>query len=456
MPEKPDNIIYGVNDRPPYSVTMLLGLQHVFVMSSTLALPVVLVQNIGGTMGEITSVVCLSMIAAGLGTILQALRRGPVGSGYLCPNLCGPSYLAVSMQAAWSGGLPLMHGMTMIAGLFEMLFSRVVRHIKFLFPNEVTGVVVIMVGVALVPLGASKFLGIEISGDLIDYPTAAVSTITVLAMVGVNIWSKGRLRLYCVLIGMVVGYTLSSLVGIMSVDDWMLMWQAPWFELPGRHTMLFSYSFNWSLVPPFLIVALCASLKSFGNISTCQRINDRRWQEVDVTNVGNGLLADGIGVFAGGLLGGVAVDTSASNVGLSAATGATSRVVAFAAGGLYILIAFCPKLTNLVAIMPPPAMGAILVYVTSFMLIAGVNILLTTPVDMHKTFVVGLSLIFGLSVDILPEMYGHLPSWIKPLFSSSLTLSTVMAIVLNRIFSLRARKEHKPQGSPQAENSGKS
>lgn len=443
MAKKPDKIIYGVDDKPPRSITLLLGLQHVFVMSSTLALPVVLVQNIGGSMAQIASVVCLSMIAAGLGTILQALKKGPVGSGYLCPNLCGPTYLSVSMQAAWLGGLPLMHGMTMVAGLFEVLFSRVVHRLKFLFPNEVTGVVVLMVGVALIPLGASKFLGIEISGDPIDIPNTAVSCLTLMAMVGVNIWSKGRLRLYCVLIGMVVGYGISSMAGIMDQEDWLQIWQAPWFELPGRHSSLFTYAFDWSLVAPFLIVALCASLKAFGNITTCQRINDVDWREVDIKNVGNGLLADGISVFTGGFLGGMAVDTSASNVGLSAATGATSRWVAFAAGGLYIVMAFCPKLTTLVAIMPPPAMGAILAYVTSFMLVAGVNIILTTPIDTRKTFVVGLSLVFGLSVDILPQMYSQLPPWIKPLFSSSLTLATVMAILLSRIFSIGSRQKDK-------------
>lgn len=441
MAKKPDSIIYWVDERPPLAVTLLMGLQHVFVMSSTLVLPVVVVQNIGGSMAEIASVVCFAMIASGIGTILQAIKKGPLGSGYLCPNLCGPSYLAVSMQAAWLGGLPLMHGLTMVAGVFEALFSRVVHRLKFLFPNEVTGVVVLMVGVALIPLGTSKFLGIQISGDPIDPQVLAAASLTLLIMVGVNIWSKGRLRLYCVLVGMVVAYLGSSLLGIMGQGDWQRVWQAPWFALPGRGVRMFSFAFDWALVVPFLIVSLCASLKSFGNLITCQRINDDDWREADVKNVGKGLLADAASVFAGGLLGGMAVDTSASNVGLSAATGATSRWIAFAAGVIFMALAFCPKLTILVAVMPPPAMGAILLFVTSFMIIAGVKIILTTPIDTKKTFIVGISLIFGLSVDILPQMYSELHPWLKPLFSSSLTLATVMAIVLTQLFNLGAHKE---------------
>ena len=196
LSKRPDNILYWVNEKPPLTVTLLMGLQHVFLMCSTLVLPVVIVRETGGTMTEIAGVVALSMIAASVGTALQALGKGPMGSGYLCPNLCGPSYLAVSMQAAWLGGLPLMHGMTLLAGAAEALFSRMVHRLRFLFPNQVTGVVVLMVGVALIPLGSSKFLGINISGDPIDPVRTATAGLTLLVMIGVNIWTRGRLRLF--------------------------------------------------------------------------------------------------------------------------------------------------------------------------------------------------------------------------------------------------------------------
>ncbi len=99
MAERPSNLLYGVDDKPPMLSTLLLGLQHTFVMSSTLILPVVVVSEIGESLDVVRSVVSYTMIAAGLTTILQALKKGPIGSGYLCPHLCGPSYLAASIQA---------------------------------------------------------------------------------------------------------------------------------------------------------------------------------------------------------------------------------------------------------------------------------------------------------------------------------------------------------------------
>ncbi len=354
MARKPENIIYGVNERPPLPATLLLGLQHVFVMSSTLLLPVVIVREIGGSFLEIRNVVSFTLIAAGIGTILQCLGKGIVGSGYLVPNICGPSYLSVSIQAAWLGGLPLMHGMTVVAGLFETLFSRAVNKLRFLFPTEVTGLVVLMVGVALIPLGASKFVGIQYEGDLIDLRVVATASVTLITMVGISLWSRGKSRLYCVLIGFVVGYVVSFLAGLISPVDFQQVLHAPFFALPGVGVDSFRWSFSWNLLPAFLIVSLCGALKSFGNLVTAQKINDADWKEPDTKNIGNGLFADGLSVMTAGILGGVATDTSASNVGTSLATGATSRWIGFTAGAIYICLGFLPKLAAMVSIMPDP------------------------------------------------------------------------------------------------------
>jgi xanthine permease XanP len=435
---KPSNLIYGVDEKPPIVSTILLGLQHTFVMSSTLILPVVIVSEIGGTLDQVQSVVSYSMIAAGLATILQSLKRSPVGSGYLCPHLVGPSYLSASIQAAWLGGLPLLFGMTTVAGLFEALFSRVVRRLQILFPTEVTGLVVLMVGIALVPLGASKFLGIETEDAIIEAPDVTVAAITLMVMIGLNIWSRGKLRLYCVLIGMAIGYLLSYPFGILSSADIAHVWHSPFIALPDRSHI--SWSFDLSSLVPFLIASLASSLKSIGDLMTTQKVNDDAWVQPDMKSISGGLLADGIGCMLSGMLGGLGISTSSSNVGVSVATGATSRRIGFSAGCLFIILAFLPKLSALFSIMPKPVMGAILVFVTSFMVIAGIQIIVTTTLDMRKTFVIGISLIFGLSVDILPELYRNIHPWLRPLFSSSLTLSTILAIVLTQVFRIGTGK----------------
>ncbi len=425
------NLIYGVNDRPPRWTTLLAGLQHTFVMSSTLILPVVIISEIGGSHQQIQSVVSFTMIAAGVATILQFFR-GPVGSGYLLPYLSGVPYFSASMKAAWIGGLPLLAVMSMIAGLFESVLSRVIRRLRFLFPAEVTGVVVLMVGVALIPLGASNFMGIETDEALFEMPHVLLGLSTLAIMVVLNIWGSGVLRVYCVFIGMVAGYVIAYFSGIMTSLDVARLSETRWFALPKM--IHGGFSFDSSMLAPFLIAALCSSLKSVGDMITCQKINDDEWEEPDMKSISNGLLAGGIGTFISGAMGGLGVGSSSSNVGVSAATGATSRYIGIAAGGLFIVFACFPKITGLFALMPKPVMGAILIFVTCYMITAGIQILMTVDMTIQKIFIIGISIIFGLSVDILPNLWDYVPQGIKPIFSSSMTLSTMLAITLTQLF----------------------
>lgn len=425
------NLLYGVNDRPPLHIILFSGLQHTFVMSSTLILPVVIISEIGGTPAQVRTVVSFTMIAAGLATLLQFFRT-PVGSGYLAPYLSGVPYFSASMSAAWAGGLPLLAGMGLVAGAFETLFSRIVRRLSFLFPAEVTGVVVLMVGVALIPLGASNFLGIETDEALFETVDIVVGISTLGLMIILNTWSTGPLRVYCVFIGMTAGYIMAWATGIMTDLDISQVTGASWFAIPDPGGM--SYAFDMSMLLSFSIAALATSLKAIGDMITCQKINDDEWKEPDMKSISNGLLAGGIGTMVSGALGGLGVGTSSSNVGVSAGTGTTSRSIALSAGGLFILFACLPPVTALFSIMPKPVMGAVLIFVTSYMITAGMQILMTVEMSIQKIFIIGISIIFGLSADILPNLYDYLPAGLKPFFSSSMTLSTVLAIVLTQVF----------------------
>ncbi len=439
MTKRPDNLVYGLDDRPPFFVLLLLGIQHVFLMSISLVLPVVLVTEIGGGFEQVRTVVALSMIACGIGTIVQSLRAPGVGSGMLCPNLCGPNFFSACVEAAWMGGLPLMRGMTIVAGLIEVVFARFIRHLRFLFPPEITGLVVLMVALSMIPLGVSKSLGINYEGEPIQNGNILVMVLTLLVIAGINVWSKGRLRLYGLFIGMACGYGLSAVVGLLTPSQFRQVIDAPWVALPVL-TGMTELSFRWSLLPSFMIVSITGALKSFGNLILCEKVNDAEWKEPDMRRIANGLVADSISVAASGLLGGMASDTSASNVALSSASGATSRHIGFMAGGLFILLAFSPKISSFLSVMPTPVMGAIVVFMVCFMIMSGIQIIVQAGIDMRRTFSIGISLIFGLSLAMMPSLYADVPIWIKPLFASPLTLCTVLAVSLNQILRLGEKR----------------
>lgn len=251
-------------------------------------------------------------------------------------------------------------------------------------------------------------------------------------MIGLTIWGGGKLRVYCVFTGMLIGYAAAYGAGVLTPMDLGRMAEAELVTIPS--ILHGGWTFDASLVFPFLIAALCTGLKAIGDIITCQKINDDEWKKPNMHSISNGLLAGGIGTTLAGILGGMGISTSPSNIGVSVATGTTSRIIGFFAGGLFIVSACLPKVTTLFSVMPAPVMGAILVFVTCYMVTAGMQILLTVEMDARKVFVIGLAIVFGLSADILPDLYNYIPTWVKPVFSSSLTLSTVVAILLTQVF----------------------
>lgn len=433
MPTKPPSLIYGVGDRPPLPTSLLLGLQHVVVMTAGWVMVVVIATAIGASHHQVTNVLRMSMIASGIATILQSLRTR-IGSGYLCPVSGGPPYISASILAGRAGGLSLVFTMTLLSGVFEALASRLLPRLRVLFPPEVTGLVVTMVGLELVVLGCPRFFGVQGAGVGLDPRTTAVGTLALAAMIAPTVWGRGRIRLYPLLIGLAAGYAGAFGLRVVDTSSLQQAFAAPMFGIP--HKVAGGWAFDFAVLPAFLIASLASTLKGVGDLTLCQKITDANWKRTDMRSVSGGVLASAIGTGLAGLLGGIGQSTYSSNVGLSLATGAASRSIAIPCGVLMALLAFLPKLAAVFAAMPDPVMGAVLIYVACYMIVAGIQVITSRMLDARRTFVVGIALIFGLSVYVLPGLYANVPGAIQPLFSSALALSTILVVVLHVLFRI--------------------
>jgi NCS2 family nucleobase:cation symporter-2 len=343
--------------------------------------------------------------------------------------------------------------MTIVGGFFGVILSRLIRRLRALFPAEVTGTVVTMVALELVPLSVSKFLGFEKPRLFIDTLSLVVASITFLTMVFLTVWGRPKLRLYCILIGIGVGYISAYGLGFLTEEHFQRLSRAPIVSLPSL--LHEGWSFSAALLIPFLAAATAWSLKTVGDLTICQKINDAEWKRPDMGSISGGILADACGVILSGALGSMGQSTSSSNVGLSIATGATSSRIAYACGGILILLAFVPKLAEVFVIMPSPVIGALLIFVVSFMIIAGIQIIMSRLIDIRKTFVIGISIIFGLSVVMVPGLYQNIHPWLHPLFSSSLSVATLSAIILNLIFRIGIAKSKTLELEPEVDSSEK-
>lgn len=435
--KRPDGFAYWLDDVPPLGVTLLSALQHVSLLCGLLPIPLVVAREAGLSPAGTINLIAVAMLAIGVTAIVQALNRGPVGTGLLAPSSFSGAYLAPSLLAVKSGGLALVFGMTIFAGLVEAALSRLLRRLRPFLPAEIAGFVVVLIGLNVGSLGMRYVLGIGASLP-VAAAEIAVSTVALCLMVGLNVWGRGSVRLFCALIGMIGGYTAAAVLGVLSRADLERVLAAPMFSLPQVGAL--GWSFDASLIVPFAIGAVAACLKTMGDLTVCQRINDADWVRPDLQGISRGTLANAIGTSLAGFVGTTGFTTSSSNIGLSGATGVTSRRVAHVTGGLLIALAFLPQVASLLAIMPRSLMGAMLVFIAAFIIVSGLQIVAARLLDVRRTFVIGLSLTVALAVDGAPAYFSALPGVVQPLVSSSLVAGLIVAIALNLVFRIGTRK----------------
>jgi NCS2 family nucleobase:cation symporter-2 len=433
---KPANIVYGLDDSPPAHVTAFNGIQYVGLIAINLVYPL-LVFRVAQTPVELVgSLLAIGMLVLGLATFLQARRIGPVGSGYMCPATFTATYLGPSLLAVQVGGLPLLFGMTLFAGLLEAGLAPLLNRLRPIFPPEVSGLVIFVIGLSGGMAGLRAMLGEKASPVSVE--EWWVAALTLATMVALNVWGKGMARMLCALVGLVIGYVAAGFAGMIGGRNIATVEEAAWIGLPAFGHL--SWSFDVSLVVPFAIASIAAAMKAVGTITVCQRMNDADWVRPDMRSITRGVLADGASTALAGMAGALGTNTSTPAVGLAAATGMASRKVAFAVGALFLLLGLFPKLTVLLAVMPRPVVVASLLFAVTFIMVNGLQVMSSRMLDARRTLVVGLAIVAGIAVEVFPTLSAIAPEAAKPLIGSSLVFSTLVALLLNFLFRIGVKQ----------------
>jgi xanthine permease XanP len=225
-----------------------------------------------------------------------------------------------------------------------------------------------------------------------------VAAISLATMIGLNIWSKSYGRMFCVLIGMMVGYAASAVLGIFDLAKAIPEGGLSFVRLPRLDHV--SWSFDPVLLAPFVVASLAATLRAMGDVSNAQRINDADWVRPKFASLAGGVAANGIAVIFCGLVGSSGVNTSSSSIGLSGATGVTSRNIGYAIGIGLALFAFIPVTAVVLAAMPPPVMGAALFFTAAFVFASGLQMITARMLDSRKIIVIGFSFAMAVAADV--------------------------------------------------------
>ncbi|MFO1028327.1 MAG: solute carrier family 23 protein [Acetobacteraceae bacterium] len=430
----PQGMIYGVDDRPPASLVILAGLQWVGLINVYLVYLLVLSAESDLSPAVTAAMISASMLALGLAALLQALPRGPVGSGYLGPAVLSANYLGPSLAATKAGGLALLFGMTAFAGVFQLIISPLVRR-RNIMPPEIAGIVVFLIGVTVGLIGM-RYTFLPAPGrQAVEHLALVVSVATLCTAVGCTVWGKGALRMLSPLIGILVGYGISYATGLWRPTTAKALEGIGWVSLPSFGHI--SWSFDFYLALPFAIAAIAATVKTVGLIGLCQKLNDTERTTPDAEVLRRGVVADGLGTLMAGVFGTLGVNTMPSSVAIPAATGLASRRIAFAIAAIFAVLALVPGAAMCLALMPRPVVGALALYTGSFVMVNGLQSILSAPIDQKATIVIGLSVIAGLAAEALPQFRDQAMGWLQPITSSSLVLGTLVAFLTRIVLATR-------------------
>jgi NCS2 family nucleobase:cation symporter-2 len=431
-------LLYNHDQLPPPLTLLLSALQQACLLVFYLIILKVILQASGINQTDSLNIMRMGLVVMAIAAILQALKCRVIGSGFLAPAVLSAIYLQASILAVHTGGLSLLFGMTLFAGVIEIITARFIHSLRYIFTPQVIGSIVCIVGVQLGMVGIHAGLDIKQLHQADYQSLLLVAAVVFLIVMGLNVWAKGCLKIFAALIGLAAGFAAALLLGVTHFTE-LHTQTISWFALPVINS--YGYSFNFSMVIPFLICGIVSALRATGSLIVAQTINDKNWHHPDYNNIKKGIFTDGMANCIAGLLGTTGINIGPSLVGLSKVSGVASRYVGFAIGVILLLLSLTPKFVMMFIALPAPIMGVVLLFNAIFMFVAGVQLICAKPLTIRSTIVVGFALLMGISYRVYPEFYHQLPAGLQLFLNSELSIVTISGIILTLLFRVGIKQK---------------
>jgi xanthine permease XanP len=429
MESQPSTLLYSLNDRVPHAKAALVGLQHVMAMFIGIITPPLLIARaLNFSTGEAAYLVSMALIASGLSTFIQVRQFGPVGSGLLSVQGTSFSFLTPLIQAGQLGGMPLMMGMSLFLSPVEMVLSRFLKNLQRIFTPLVSGIVVLMIGLSLIPVGMNS-IARGLGADAPPWAGLVVAGIVVAVVIFLHAIQRAWARISAVAIALLAGYAICAAAGHLK------------FEPPTSKELVilpipFKYGldFRWELALPFLLIYVITTIETMGDLTATSQLSREPiegptyWKRIS-----GGVLADGINSALAAACNSFPNTTFSQNNGVIQLTGVASRQAGYWVAGFLCVFGVFPFIGNWIAIMPAPVLGGVTLLLFGFVAAAGVRILKQTELSHRDMLILAMSVAAGVGVMTVPEVLAPLPETAQLIFRSAITTGGLMALVLNAV-----------------------
>jgi xanthine permease len=426
------------NYMPPLGTAIPLGIQHVMAMFVSNVTPAIIVAGVAGfgfgtpDKGVLLYMIQMSMLFAGVATLIQTLGMGPVGGKLPIVQGTSFAFLPVMIPAMIGAGTAGLAGLTtgvLIGGCFHFCLGFFVGRIRFALPPLVTGLIVLMIGLALIKVGIEYAAGG--AGDFNrGKPTWGglgnwfQAIIVIVVTLGIKFFTKGFLSVAAVLIGLVVGYIVAFLMGDVNLAG---ILNAGWFAAPMPFK--FGFELNWPIIIGMCMMAVVSAIETVGDVSGITKGGAGR--EATDAEITGATFADGLGTAIAGVFGALPNTSFSQNVGLVAMTGVMSRHVVTIGALFLIACGFVPKIGAVVMTVPIQVLGGGVIVMFGMVAAAGVSMLSDVTWNRRSMIIFAVSLSIGLGLQQVPDALAFLPKNVNILMTSGLLPAAFLAIVLN-------------------------
>ncbi|MGE7980346.1 MULTISPECIES: nucleobase:cation symporter-2 family protein [unclassified Psychrobacillus] len=410
-----------------------LGLQHVLAMyAGAVIVPLIVGGALGLSSEELTYLVAIDILMSGVATILQVMSNRFFGIGL--PVVLGCTFTAVGPMIAIGGeyGISSIYGAIIVSGIVVILISGFFGKLVRFFPPVVTGSVVTIIGITLIPVAINNMGGGDGAEDFGSIQNVLLSFGTLIFIVLLYRFSTGFIKAISILIGIIGGTVAAYFMGILDFTavkeaDVFHMIQPLYFGMP---------TFEWSPIITMTLVAIVSLVESTGVYFALGDMLNKKIQKEDLTK---GYRAEGIAVLLGGIFNSFPYTTFSQNVGLMQISGVKTRKIIYIAGGMLIFLGFIPKISSLTTIIPEAVLGGAMIAMFGMIVSQGIKMLSTIIADSESpdnAMIIACSIGIGLGVTVVPDLFVSLPDSVQILTSNGIVAGSFTAIVLNILFNM--------------------
>ncbi|EON73677.1 nucleobase:cation symporter-2 family protein [Lysinibacillus sphaericus] len=410
-----------------------LAVQHLLAMyAGAILVPLIIGGALGFDAKQMTYLVAIDIMMCGIATLLQVYSGKFIGIGL--PVVLGCTFTAVSPIIAIGTnpeqGITDIYGSIIASGLIVVVIAGFFGKLVKFFPPVVTGSVVSIIGISLLPVALNNMAGGPDAPDFASGSNVALAFITLVIILVVYRFSTGFVRAISILIGLVAGTVLGIFMGKVDFspvsDAGVLhMVQPFYFGMP---------TFDATAILTMTLVAMVSLVESSGVYFALSDICNKK---LDSKDLARGYRSEGLASVIGGIFNAFPYTTFSQNVGLTRMSGVKDRKVIYLTGAFLVALGFLPKIAALTTIIPIPVLGAAMLAMFGMVITQGMGMLVPVMNESaENAMIAAIAVGLGVGVSVVPDIFASLPPGVAILTSNGIVCGSVTAIILNILFNM--------------------